>query len=131
MVEIIQLHGTDKKLYALVAPLVMNPEVLKQNYNYPFRTSEQFEWFIAVEKRRVAGFVPVECRKSESVINNYYIKDKKPETLKLLLERIVETMGEESVLAAVAFLEDKGLFAELGFREEKTWTRYVRMKKDD
>jgi hypothetical protein len=40
MIQIVQLHGTDKKLYELVAPLVMSPEVLKQNYNYPFRTSE-------------------------------------------------------------------------------------------
>ena len=39
MIQIVQLHGTDKKLYELVAPLVMSPEVLKQNYNYPFRTS--------------------------------------------------------------------------------------------
>ena len=37
MIQIVQLHGTDKKLYELVAPLVMSPEVLKQNYNYPFR----------------------------------------------------------------------------------------------
>lgn len=35
MIQIVQLHGTDKKLYELVAPLVMSPEVLKQNYNYP------------------------------------------------------------------------------------------------
>ena len=41
MIQIVQLHGTDKKLYELVAPLVMSPEVLKQNYNYPFRTSEE------------------------------------------------------------------------------------------
>lgn len=129
--EIIQLHGTDRKLYTLVGPLVMNPEVLKQNNNYPFRTSEHFEWFIAVEKRCVEGFIPVECRKSESIINNYYIKDKKAEMLKLLLERIVETMGEGNTLAAVVLQEDKEVFAEQGFREEKTWTRYVRMKKDD
>ena len=47
MIQIVQLHGTDKKLYELVAPLVMSPEVLKQNYNYPFRTSEEYEWFVA------------------------------------------------------------------------------------
>ena len=27
MIQIVQLHGTDKKLYELVAPLVMSPEV--------------------------------------------------------------------------------------------------------
>lgn len=131
MIEIIQLHGTDKKLYGWVAPLVMNPEVLKQNYNFPFRTSERHEWFVAVEKRQVMGFVPVEHRKSESIINNYYIKDKDADTLKLLLEKVVETVGEEKLLAAVAFREDKELFGELGFVEEKAWTRYVRMKKQN
>lgn len=35
MIQIIQLKGTDRRLYELVAPLVMNPDVLKQNYNYP------------------------------------------------------------------------------------------------
>lgn len=131
MIEIIQLHGTDKKLYGWVAPLVMNPEVLKQNYNFPFRTSERHEWFIAVEKKQVMGFVPVEHRKSESIINNYYIKDKDADTLKQLLEKVVETVSEEKVLAAVAFREDKELFGELGFVEEKAWTRYVRMKKQN
>jgi hypothetical protein len=48
MTQIIELQGTEKRLYQLVAPLVMNPEVLKQNYNYPFRTSESFVWFVAV-----------------------------------------------------------------------------------
>ena len=49
MTQIIELQGTEKRLYQLVAPLVMNPEVLKQNYNYPFRTSESFVWFVAVD----------------------------------------------------------------------------------
>lgn len=48
MIQIVQLHGTDKKLYELVAPLVMSSKVLKQNYNYPFRTSEEYEWFVAL-----------------------------------------------------------------------------------
>ena len=60
MVQIIQLQGTDKRLYELVAPLVMNPEILKQNYNYPFRTSEDLVWFVAVDKKTVIGFIPVE-----------------------------------------------------------------------
>ena len=56
MVQIIQLQGTDKRLYELVAPLVMNPEILKQNYNYPFRTSEDFVWFVAVDKKKFGFF---------------------------------------------------------------------------
>lgn len=35
MIEVIQLSGTDKKLYDKVAPLVMNPTVIQYNQNYP------------------------------------------------------------------------------------------------
>lgn len=127
--KIIQLQGTDDLLYQLVAPLVMNPDVLKQNYNYPFRTSEDYTWFIALEEKQVVGFVPLEDRKRECVINNYYIKDKSCDTLKLLLERIVAQAGAVRDITAVCFLEDKDVFLEFGFIEEKTWTRYVKMKK--
>ena len=34
MIQIVQLHGTDKKLYELVAPLVMSPEVLKHELQF-------------------------------------------------------------------------------------------------
>ena len=63
MTQIIELQGTEKRLYQLVAPLVMNPEVLKQNYNYPFRTSESFVWFVAVDGKEGVGFIPLEYKK--------------------------------------------------------------------
>ena len=56
MIQIIQLKGTDRRLYELVAPLVMNPDVLKQNYNYPFRTSEDFVWFCGSRKEESYRF---------------------------------------------------------------------------
>ena len=55
MTQIVELKGTEKRLYQLVAPLVMNPVVLKQNYNYPFRTSENFIWFVAMEGKEIVG----------------------------------------------------------------------------
>ena len=50
MIQIMKLNGTDKQLYKLVAPLVMDPEVLKMNNNYPFKTTDKFKreksgWF--------------------------------------------------------------------------------------
>ncbi len=87
MVQIIQLKGTDnRRLYELfVAPLVMNPEILKQNYNYPFRTSEDFVWFVAVDKRKVIGFIPVEEKKKECIINNYYIESNNEEHAEIVI----------------------------------------------
>ena len=130
MVQIIQLQGTDKRLYELVAPLVMNPEILKQNYNYPFRTSEDFVWFVAVDKKKVIGFIPVEEKKKECVINNYYIEGNNEDTLKLLLEKVISETNASKELTSVTFMEHSSLFKELGFSEEKVWTRYVKMKKD-
>ena len=118
MIQIVQLHGTDKKLYELVAPLVMSPEVLKQNYNYPFRTSKEDEWFVALGNKHVVGFVPVEHKKYECVINNYYIKERNVDTLKLLLEKVLEKQGEESSLTAVSCVEDRDVFSELGCLED-------------
>lgn len=130
MIQILRLHGTDKKLYSLVAPLVMNPDVLKQNYNFPFRTSEKFVWFVAVKNRKVVGFVPVECRMYEGIINNYYVQDKSADVLKQLLEAVIENMNAEKELTAVSFMDDKDVFAQLDFLEIKSWTRYVKMWKD-
>ena len=130
MVQIIQLQGTDKRLYELVAPLVMNPEILKQNYNYPFRTSEDFVSFVAVDKKKVIGFIPVEEKKKEYVINNYYIESNNEDTLKLLLEKVISETNTSKELTSVTFMEHSSLFKDLGFSEEKIWTRYVKMKKD-
>ena len=130
MVQIIQLQGTDKRLYELVAPLVMNPEILKQNYNYPFRTSEDFVWFVAVDKKKVIGLIPVEEKKKEYVINNYYIESNNEDTLKLLLEKVISETNTSKELTSVTFMEHSSLFKDLGFSEEKIWTRYVKMKKD-
>lgn len=130
MIQIIQLKGTDRRLYELVAPLVMNPDVLKQNYNYPFRTSEDFVWFVAVDKKKVIGFIPVEEKKKEYVINNYYIESNNEDTLKLLLEKVISETNTSKELTSVTFMEHSSLFKDLGFSEEKIWTRYVKMKKD-
>ena len=130
MIQVVQLQGTDKRLYELVAPLVMNPEILKQNYNYPFRTSENFVWFVAINKRKVIGFIPVEEKKKECIINNYYIEGNNEDTLKLLLEKVVSETNADKELISITFMEHCSLFKELGFSEEKVWTRYVKMKKD-
>ena len=128
--HILKLPGTDKQLYELVAPLVMNPEVLRQNYNFPFRTTERFEWFVAVdEEGQVLGFIPLEHKRSEDVINNYYVKDKVAEVLTALIKEVVKCADKKRPLSAICFLEDRNLFGQLNFEEERIWTRYVKMRK--
>lgn len=130
MTQIIELNGTEKRLYQLVAPLVMNPKVLKQNNNYPFRTSENFKWFVAVEGKKVVGFLPLEYKKSEAIINNYYVKDNNTEVLKALLEKVIDSVEKDKLLTSVTLIEHQDLFLESGFSVEKLWRRYVKMIKE-
>lgn len=65
MLKVIKMAGTSQELYKCVAPLVMNPDILKYNHNYPFKTSESFIWFVAFYEKKVLGFFPVEVRKKQ------------------------------------------------------------------
>lgn len=63
--KVIQLKGLDTDLYPLIGPLVMNPKVLKANNNYPFKTTANHQWYIAVnDQEEVMGFLPVENKKA-------------------------------------------------------------------
>ncbi len=128
-VEIKRLHGTDTQLYQLVAPLVMNPAVLKQNNNYPFRTSDRFEWLIAQSDERILGFIPIEHKASSNVINNYYIANRDADLLSLLIQEAIRVFPAQT-LTAVAFRDDEEVFLRAGFTTEKRWTLYVKMKKE-
>ena len=79
--EILQLDGLEPQLFNLIGPLAMNPKVLRANNNYPFKTTERFQWYIAVEDNDVTGFVPVEQKSGGYVINNYYVHNDDQEVL--------------------------------------------------
>lgn len=129
MIQTQQIQGTEKKLYQLVAPLVMNPDVLRENNNYPFKTSEKYVWFIAVDGNSVVGFIPVEHRSSGFIINNYYVADDNEEVLHLLLTAVIEATDEQSPLSAVVLQKHLPSFQKCGFAIEKSWKRYVKMQR--
>lgn len=121
--EVVQLGGLDSELYPLIGPLVMNPKVLKANNNYPFKTTEHYQWYIATdEQKAVMGFLPVERRSSGLVINNYYIADNE-EVLALLFNSI----RTDQAITAVVLTEHADMFARLGFSIEHKWTKYIKM----
>lgn len=130
MIEIIQLNGTEKRLYQLVAPLVMDPEVLRMNNNYPFKTTDQYIWFIAVEGRKVTGFIPVEQRSNNLIINNYYVPAKRNDILDRLLENVIKAFKEDVVIFSVTLTEHRKGFEQYGFSVEKEWKRYVKMRRN-
>lgn len=131
MLQIVKLQGIDKKLYPLVAPLVMNPKVLQYNNGYPFKTGEKFIWYIAMDRHQVLGFIPLEMRKSEHIINNYYAEaSKHDEVLDELLNAILtDETSATTVLSAVVQTPHQELFASRGFVTIKTWKLYIKMQK--
>ena len=136
MIQIIQLKGKDKRLYRLLAPLVMDPEVIRANNNYPFKTNEDFAWFVALDDKEVIGFVPVEQKSGKKgIINNYYVNqpegNKRAEILFELLTAIVAFFArEEWLLHSVTLIQDQEAFEKFEFSSmDKKWTRYVKMRR--
>lgn len=133
MMQIIQLKGKDKHLYRLLAPLVMDPEVIRANNNYPYKTGENYVWFVALEEKEVVGFVPVEEKRGKRcIINNYYVNtdgEKREEILSLLLSAILkEYVPGEWLVNTVTLIQDKDTFEKFEFISlDKKWTRYVKM----
>ena len=124
MIQIIQLKGKDKHLYRLLAPMVMDPEVIRANNNYPFKTGEEYVWFIAIEDKEVVGFVPVEQKsRKKAVINNYYVKAEGT-----VREEILSHLLPAWLLNSVTLVQDKETFEKFEFVSmDKKWTRYVKM----
>lgn len=131
MLQTIQVQGTEKKLYQLLAPLVMDPAVLRANNNYPFKTSERFVWFIALDDKNVMGFIPVERKSSGYVINNYYVAQDDGDVLRTLLVVTMEALGKECMLSAVVLQRHLPVFQKCGFIIEKVWKYYVKMRRQE
>lgn len=110
----------------------MNPEVLRFNNNYPFKTGEQYKWYIAVSQKEILGFIPVEYRKQEWIINNYYAcPDKENEILSTLVKAVIKEWEQESSISLSAVVQTRHLtiFTEEDFEITKNWKIYCKMKK--
>ena len=109
--EILQLDGLEPQLFNLIGPLAMNPKVLRANNNYPFKTTERFQWYIAVEDNDVTGFVPVEQKSGGYVINNYYVHNDDQEVLVELLGAV----KPKNNLYAIVQTKPRSYFFQLWF----------------
>ncbi|MDR3795440.1 hypothetical protein [Phocaeicola sp.] len=130
MWKIIKMAGTSQELYKCVAPLVMNPEILKYNHNYPFKTGESFIWFVAFQQGKVVGFFPVEIRKKAIVINNYYVENDDESVFSGLLEAVVDEFQDaDKTLEAVVQKVHESFFSVQKFEVERTWSTYLKMRR--
>ncbi len=132
-IQILKINGTAKELYPLVGPLVMNPEVLKYNNRYPFKTGKNFEWYIAVNEAddETVGFIPLEYKSHETSINNYYVQQEgHNEILNRLIEVVWQNMTKDMPqLTALVQTRHAALFKEQGFTTTKEWKLYLKMQK--
>lgn len=130
MAVVVKMAGTSPELYSCIAPLVMNPEVIKYNHNYPFKTNDSFIWFVAFSANQVVGFFPVEERGKSLIINNYYVsKDDEGVFLSLLKSVANELLEGEKVLEAVVQKPHESYFRAQGFEVERAWSLYLKMRK--
>ena len=120
--------GTEARLYQLVAPLVMNPAILRQNNNYPFKTSAHYVWFVALEGERVLGFIPIEISDKSSVLNNYYIVGDYNEVLADMLQVAIRDFAQKYKLQSITHTRHFTVFQENGFFVGRTWKLYVKME---
>lgn len=130
MVNVVKMAGTSPDLYHCVAPLVMNPEILKYNHNYPFKTSDSFNWFVAFQQKKVVGFFPVEIRKKAIVINNYYVENDDESVFAGLLEAVIgEFQDTDKTLEAVVQKVHESFFSVRKFEVERVWSTYLKMRR--
>ncbi len=122
-----KFQGTEERLYALVAPLVMDPSVIRKNNNYPFKTSCNYLWFVALDEGKVIGFMPVENRLDSAYIDNYYLAEESTELLTALIERVKEEYAHKCPILAMAHVRHGDVFCACGFSEKKVWKLYVKM----
>lgn len=147
--EILCLNGTDSKLYELVAPLVMNPAVLRQNNNYPFKTGFNYLWYVAVDREEgVVGFIPLKPVSKGYCIDNYYSKGEDAGILEMMIEAVTADFatgaagssaaggdqavasgaeGFRSSLMALVHKRHTELFGKAGFKVWQEMKRYDKM----
>ena len=126
--NILKLQGLDGRLFDLVAPLVMNPAVLRQNNNYPFKTTRNHVWYIAMDEQRVLGFMPVKMTLTNNCIDNYYISGDNSSVIEMLLDRIIHDFSSDGSLVAVVHERQVEDFSMKNFIPCVEWMKYVKMR---
>lgn len=125
--EIIKLQGIDNRLYELVAPLVMNPAILRQNNNYPFKTGRNYVWYIAMKEEHILGFMPIKQTLTNYCIDNYFISGDDSSIIEALLDYIVHDLTSDD-LVAVVHKRHVEIFTKKNFSTSVEWKKYNKMQ---
>ncbi|MBQ4278904.1 MAG: hypothetical protein IJC16_02970 [Rikenellaceae bacterium] len=129
--KIVKLQGTDRKLYELVAPLVMSPPIVRYNNNYPFKTGVRYTWYVAVENDAAVGFMPLRRNSSgECILDNYYVRGDDADLLERLLATVIADGENRAGLQATVHKRHVERFARQGFSPCLQWKNYEKMRYD-
>ena len=124
--ELLRLHGTDDRLYELVARLVMNPDVLRLNNNYPFKTSPQYIWHICMIDGEVAGFMPAKKTANGLYVDNYYVRGDEQEVLDSLIGSVLSST--DCAVTALCHKRHTEAFRAHGFMICTVFAQYNKMQ---
>lgn len=132
MDKIVKIPGEAPELYTRVAPLVMSISCLRENNNYPYKTSEKHVWYIILCGDRTTAFMPVEeigVGGGKYKIDNYYASatEGRERQLGRLVKKILSDYKGKGILSAVVQTRDLKIFTSYGFTVFKEWKRYVKM----
>ncbi|MCE9106374.1 MULTISPECIES: hypothetical protein [Bacteroides] len=131
MRQVMKLKGQSPELYTLVAPLVMSVSALRQNNNYPYKTSSRHCWYVLLEHKQLRAFIPLEKKDSASFkIDNYYAPSgtERGELLRELLERILPEYDSQGRVYAIVQKRDQEIFEKAGFSVIRQMKIYVKME---
>jgi hypothetical protein len=119
-----KLRGTDKRMYSLIAPFAMDGKTIRKNDGYPFTTSDKHLWYVAVNGKKVVGFLSI---KENSIVNDFSNGDLS--VLKCLLSEVLTDLREKlSVLYFTAIESELKLLQELGFTVQSKSVNYIKMQ---
>ena len=125
--KILRLNGDDDKLYQLVARLVMDKDVLASNNNYPFKTSSEYQWFVACDNDSVIAFMPVCIKNNKATIDNYYVREDNLDILSQIVRCAVDNLANKNILISIAHARHLKIFQDLGFSIMCKWAKYVKL----
>ncbi|MGI6863495.1 hypothetical protein ACMY0W_08405 [Bacteroides sp. KG69] len=131
MRQIMKLKGQSPELYMLVAPLAMSISALRQNNNYPYKTSSHHSWYVLLEHKQLRAFIPLEKKGAGSFkIDNYYAPSgtERGDLLRELLETILLEYRTQGHVYAIVQKRDQDIFEKVGFSVVRQMKIYVKME---
>lgn len=117
------LKGTSEKLYHLIAPLVLNAAIIRQNDGNPFKTSEKHVYVVAISGNKCVGFLPL-CHKTDYFeTNNYYALQRDPKIMEAMIKSALKYVGKGATLKIIAQKYDYKIIESLGFSKTAAFVK--------